>query len=60
NADDPDYRPMSDDFEHSMAFKAACELVFTGRELASGYTEPVLHASRRAVKAEHARSRESA
>jgi malate synthase len=51
NAGDPLYRPMSDNLENSIAFQAACELVFAGTVQPSGYTEPVLHAKRRAFKA---------
>ena len=40
------YKRMSDNYEKSIAFKAACELVFHGRNQPSGYTEPILHLNR--------------
>jgi malate synthase len=46
NKNDANYLKMSDDFERSQAFKAACDLVFKGREQPSGYTEPLLHLNR--------------
>ena len=50
NADDPEYRAMSADFEHSIAFQAASDLIFKGQLQPSGYTEPLLHAARLNVK----------
>ena len=40
------YNPMSENFEKSIAFRAACDLVFHGKFQPSGYTEPLLHFNR--------------
>ncbi len=46
NKNDKNYKKMSDNFEKSLAFKTACDLVFKGKEQPSGYTEPLLHLNR--------------
>jgi malate synthase len=51
NAGDALYKPMAGNFNTSMAYKAATDLVFEGLSQPSGYTEPLLHAWRLKVKA---------
>jgi len=46
NENDINYKKMSDNFEKSLAFKTACDLVFKGTKQPSGYTEPLLHLNR--------------
>ena len=51
NKNDSDYERMSENFENSIAFSAACDLIFKGRVQPSGYTEPLLHKKRLDKKA---------
>lgn len=51
NAGDPDYVPMMPTPENTIAYQAAAELIFEGKSQPNGYTEPVLHAKRKEMKA---------
>ena len=46
NQGDPKYIKMSDNYESSIAFQTACDLIFKGKDQPSGYTEPLLHLNR--------------
>ena len=50
NENDRNYIRMSDNYENSLAFKTACDLIFKGKDQPSGYTEPLLHLNRIAKK----------